>query len=275
MMFVFKEALLGMQPNLVLTKFFEALQSNSTILEIAMILKNKAFLMSLLMVGASSMPAWASKTITSPYVTKGKAEIEMKSGYALDDKSGDDAWEVKTSASYGVTDWWEAEAGVAIEDEGDNEGAELSAIFFESKFQLAKPGEFFVDPGIKVEYGHSLNSNADEIEAKFILAKQIGKFNNLANFSIGREVGDDASDETGYGFSYGVSYDMAEDFALGLEWYSDFGNFDDDFDDQGHQFGPVIYGDTPFGLEYEAGVLAGVSESAPDALTKLVLAYEF
>jgi len=72
-----------------------------------------------------------------------------------------------------------------------------------------------------------------------------------------------------------LAYDYSEDFQFGVEWYSDFGDFDDDFDDQGHQFGPVIYGDAFGGLGYEAGILAGVSESAPDALVKVIIGYEF
>jgi long-subunit fatty acid transport protein len=238
-----------------------------------MILKNATLFMFGFLLIAS--PAWASKTISSPYVEKGAVEIEAKSGYILDDEEAEDAWEIETTAAYGVTDWWEAEIGVAFEDEGRDEDVETAAVILESTFQFTEPGEFWVDPGLKIEYAHSTNSGANEIEAKLLLAKQMGAFNHLANISVGREVGDESEDETVYGFDYGLSYNISEEFAIGAEWYSDFGNFEDGFDEQGHQLGPVIYGAAPFGLEYEAGVLIGVSESAPDAEAKLVIGYEF
>jgi hypothetical protein len=151
----------------------------------------------------------------------------------------------------------------------------LSAVVWENKFQLGERGAFWADPGVKVEYEHNLQGGPDEIQAKFLLAKAMGKFSNLANVSISREVGEDSEDEFGYGFSYGLSYEHSEDFAYGLEWYSDFGNFEDDFDDQGHQVGPVVYGDAAGLFEYEAGALIGVSDGAPDALFKLALEKEF
>ena len=221
-----------------------------------------------------AFPAYATKNVTSPYVTEGESEIEWKGGYEIDDED-DDAWEMETSYAYGVTSFWETEIGVSGEDAGDDEDAEFSALTWENKFQLAPKGALWVDPGLKLEYERSLQGGPDEIKAKFILAKQIDKFKNKANFNVSREVGDDSENDLEYGLSYMLAYDYSEDFQFGVEWYSDFGDFDDDFDDQGHQFGPVIYGDAFGGLVYEAGILAGVSESAPDALVKVIIGYEF
>jgi long-subunit fatty acid transport protein len=216
----------------------------------------------------------ATKTITSPYVHKGERAVEWKGGYAVDDDSNDN-WKMEAAASYGVTDYWETEFGVAGGDEGDDEDAEFRALIWENKFQLARPGIFWVDPGVKIKYERKLQGDPDEIQAKLLFAKQIGKFSNTANMSIEREVGEDSEDDFGYGFAYGLAYEHSEDLAYGLEWYSDFGNFEDDFDDQGHQVGPVAYGDALGLFEYEAGVLLGLSDAAPDALIKLVAEFEF
>lgn len=239
-----------------------------------MILKNYG--LAALVLGMAVIPstAHATKTITSPYVHKGEKGVEWKGGYAFEDGE-DDVWEMEMSASYGVTDYWETEIGVAGGDEGGDEDADFHALIWENKFQLAQPGALWLDPGLKVEYERNLQSGPDEIQAKLLLAKQIGRFSNLANISVSREVGEDSDDEFGYGLSYGLSYEHSEDFAYGLEWYSDFGNFEDDFDDQSHQVGPVIYGTAFNGIEYEAGILAGISDAAPDAMIKATIGYGF
>lgn len=236
----------------------------------------KSAFLPLLLLGVFCLPsgAWAGKTVFAPYVEKGAIEIENKSGYVISDDDAEDAWETEFSAAYGVTGFWETEIGVAIEDGGRGEDADWAALLFENKFQLAQPGTFFIDPGLKLEYARSLNGGPDEIGAKLLLAKQFGDIGNVANFSIEREIGEDSSDDNGYGFAYAVNYAVRDDLAFGLEWYSDFGDFGEDWDDESHQIGPVAYGELA-GLEYEAGILAGVSDGAPDAELKLVLGYEF
>jgi hypothetical protein len=218
--------------------------------------------------------AHGAKTITSPYVSEGETELELKAGYILEADDHEDGYGGEVAVSHGVTSYWQVEVGLSFEDEGRGHDLEAKSLNLESKFQLAQPGEYFVDPGIKLEYAHSLNGGSDKIGAKFVLAKEIEKFSNVANFEISKEIGDDADSNPGYGFAYGVSYALQENLALGAEWHSDFGNFDKDFNDQDHQIGPVVYGDA-FGVEYEVGLLAGVSKHAPDAELKFVVGYEF
>lgn len=239
-----------------------------------MILKNSIATIAAMTLLVTPTAAYATKTITSPYVHEGEGSVEWKGGYAIDDDD-DNSWEMEGSVSYGVTRFWETEFGVAGGDPGRGKDADFNALIWENKFQLAEPGTFWIDPGVKLEYERSLQGGPDEIQAKLLLAKSIGAFSNLANFSIAREIGDDSEDEFEYGFSYGLSYEHSNDLAYGVEWYSDFGDFDGDFDDQGHQVGPAVYGNAAGLFEYEAGVLLGVSDAAPDALFKLVLEKEF
>lgn len=223
---------------------------------------------------AGEAQAHGTKTLFYPYVEEGALEAEAKSIYVVDDEARKDSWGSELSMAYGVTSFWEAELGVTTEDEGRGEDSEFTAIIFENKFQLTEPGALFIDPGVKIEYARSLTGGADEIGAKLLLAKKIDKISAVANFGIAKEIGENSSDDEEYGFGYGMSYEVQDNLALGLEWHSDFGNFDNDFDEQEHQFGPVAYGEA-FGVEYEAGVLVGVSRDAPDATLKFALGYEF
>lgn len=240
-----------------------------------MILKNIMGAGATALILLTASPAFATKTVTSPYVHKGEAALEWKGGHDINED--DDEWGMEASGSYGVTDWWETEVGMEFADEADDD-FEAEALVFENKFQLAPKGALFVDPGVKVEYAKNLKGGPDELQAKFLLGKQIGKFSNLANIAVSREVGEDSENDLEYGFSYALAYEHSEDFAYGLEWYSGFGTFksdSDSFDEQSHQVGPVAYGELTEGVEYEAGVLFGLTDEAPDATIKAVLEYEF
>lgn len=235
-----------------------------------MILKNIAFVILTAFVCLYAMPALATKTVTSPYVTKGRATVEWRGGLETDDDD-EDVFKTRNQFAYGFTDFYEAKISV---DTRDDDGGTFSDVDLENKFQLLPKGEYFVDLGLRLDYARSVNGGADEIGTKILLGKQTGKFAHLLNLEAGREVGEDSSDEWAYGFSYGVSYPVMDNFSIGGEWYSDFGDFEEDFDDQDHLVGPVVYG-TAYGLKYQAGVLAGVSEAAPDATLKATVGYSF
>jgi len=243
-----------------------------------MMLLKKTILGTLILLAAlmlAAPTASATKTVTSPYVHEGEAAVEWKGGYDIDD--GNNEWGMEASVAYGVTSWWETELAVEMADEHDDD-FEAEALVFENKFQLAPKGALWVDPGLKVEYGRNLTGGHDELQAKLLLAKQIGQFSNTTNIAVGREIGEDSDDDLEYGFSYALAYDHSETFAYGLEWYSGFGTFkddSDDFDEQSHQLGPVVYGQFAENIGYEAGVLVGLSEKAPDATIKAVVEYEF
>ncbi len=238
-----------------------------------MILKNivtGAALLTLTFV--TTTPAHATKTVTSPYVTKGKATVEWRGGYEMDDNE-EDVFKTRNQFSYGFTDFYDLK--VSVDTSHDDEDDEFSDVDFENKFQLLPKGEYFVDLGLRLDYTHALNGGYDGIGTKILLAKQTGELSHTLNLEAGRDIGDDADDEWGYGLAYGASYPLTETLALGGEWYSDFGDFEDDYSEQDHRVGPVIYG-TAFGaIKYQAGVLAGVSESAPDATIKATANYSF
>lgn len=238
-----------------------------------MILKNKASAaLAALALFAVSTPAHATKTVTSPYVTKGKATVEWRGGYEMDDDE-EEVFKTRNQFSYGFTDFYDLK--VSVDTVHNDEDDEFSDIDFENKFQILPKGEYFIDLGLRLDYTRALNGDDDGIGTKILLAKQTGEFSHNLNLEAGRDIGGEASDDWGYGLSYGLSFPFTDDLAWGAEWYSDFGTFDDDYEEQDHRVGPVLYG-TAFGaIKYQAGVLAGVSEAAPDATIKATANYSF
>lgn len=242
-----------------------------------MILKNKkAFVLVAIFTALPLAFAHAAPNISSPYVHQGEVALELKSEYKIDDgEDKDDAWSIETSLSYGVTSFWEAEISLETEDEGHAEDAEFSKVVFENKFQLAEPGEYFVDPGLKVEYAHNLEGGPDEIEAKLLFAKKTEMFSHGLNLKTGREIGEDSDNDWEFGLSYGLTYEYSDDIQFGVEWYSSFGDFEDDFDEQEHKVGPVLFAEPLEGVGFETGVLFGVTDATPDATLKAIIEFEF
>lgn len=239
-----------------------------------MILKNiKTAAATCLGMAICTAPAYATKTVTSPYVTKGKAGIEWRGGYE-DGADNDHSFRTRNQFSYGFTDFYELKVSADTRhDEGED--TDFTDLDFENKFQITPKGAYFVDLGLRLDYTRSLNGGADEIGTKILLGKKTGDFSHLLNLEAGREIGEDSSDDWGYGLAYGVSHPVTENIAIGVEWYSDFGDFDEDYSDQDHRVGPVLYGSAFDSVKYQVGVLAGVSDAAPDATIKATVNYSF
>lgn len=219
----------------------------------------------------AAVPAHATKTITSPYVTEGQASIEWRGGYETKGE-GDDSWKMRSQFSYGFTRYYDLKVSV---DSRLGDDAEFTDVDFENKFQLAPKGELFIDTGLRLDYTRALNGDADEIGAKLLLGKQTGDVAHLLNLEAGREIGEDANNEWNYGLAYGASVPVNDMLSIGGEWYSDFGNFEDGWSAQSHLAGPVVYGKAFDKVSYQFGVLAGLSEAAPDALVKTTVRYSF
>jgi hypothetical protein len=218
-------------------------------------------------------PAYATKTVTSPYVNKGMVNVESKTGYVVDDDNNvDGKWQEVFGFGYGITDYWGTEVEVGFGRSGSR-GAdtETQSIEWQHKFQFAPKGEWPVDMGARVSYAYSTNTGADEIEAKVMAGKTIENWSLLGNASIGREVGGDASDNNPYGLSWSASYNYADSFKPGIEMYNDFASDEK----PEHLIGPVAYGKIFGDVGYNTGVLFGVSDAAPDATLKFVIDYKF
>lgn len=244
-----------------------------------MILKNTIYMTGavLFMVAFVPVTAHANKTVDAPYVDKSVGYAEWKGGYDIDEEDDvDGGWVQEANFGYGITDFWNLEVGGAFDRGGESDSnTRFDTLTIDNRFELTQPGEYWLDFGVSVAYGKLHGDGPDGLEGKLLFAKQVGQFSNLANVIVGREVGSDSNDETTYGFAWGTSYELNEQLALGLEWHSDFGDFDSDFDEQEHQLGPVLYGSFGDHIGYEFGVLGGVSDAAPDAQLKAVINYSY
>ncbi len=226
-----------------------------------------------------SFPALASKTVTSATVTEGETAIEGKSEYTVDhdsDRAG--AWKQKIAVSHGFTDFWQSEIEANISQGGaPGDDTELSNIDWKNKFQFTGQDRYGVDTGMRLIYSFSGTGGADEIEVKFLGAKDFTKFSHRGNLILSREVGEDAGNAVDWGLSWSSRYKYSDHFQPGFELHSDFGEIGDEgeFDEQDHRLGPVFYGRLGKGFSYDAGYLFGVSDRAPDGTVKAIVKYKW
>jgi hypothetical protein len=208
--------------------------------------------------------------------------MEVKGSVDFDDRADrDDQQQQKYGVGYGLTDRWFSEVYGEIEKEYNDAGEDLdfslTEIEWENKFQLTEKGQFPVDLGFLIEYAVSTeDKHADKLEWSFLLGKEFGKTEHLANIKMEHSVGGGMSDETEGGASWSSRYRLSQKFEPGFEYHADFGGLNEGkgFHEQIHQAGPVFYGQINKNFKYDVGYLFGVSDASPDGMLKWILEYE-
>lgn len=240
--------------------------------------KFKYALLSCALTGLCAVPAHADDLkVYKPHVEKGELAAEANLNYDFDHrKDMDNYFSQVVGVEYGLKDWWQTEVSGEIEkDSGASD--KLTNYKWENIFAPWKSGENWMDSALYVELEKGAHSDdPNNFEVKALLEKDVGKFANTANLKAEHEFGPNHDTSWGTGIALQTKYRLDQKFEPGLEYYSDFGTFHDrlPFNDQSHQFGPVVEGKIGH-VKYDTGVLVGISKAAPDATVKLNLEYEF
>ena len=232
-----------------------------------------------LLLAVLSVPASASKSVTSATVSKGETALEWKGEYIVDeDDDREGAWKEKIVIGHGFTSFWQSEIEANIQHGGaSDDETEFSNLDWKNKFQLTGQKEYGIDTGIRITYSFSGTGDADEIEAKLLAGKDIFRTSHRANVIFSREVGEDSGDAVDWGLSWSSRYKYRDSFQPGFEVHSAFGEIGHEgaFDEQDHRLGPVFYGKLGKGFSYDAGYLFGLSDDAPDGTVKAIVKYKW
>ncbi len=132
-------------------------------------------------------------------------------------------WRHQLELETGITERWDvALYGVARQIVGDS--PEFEAVKLESRYALAAPGTWFVDPVLYLELQKTfLEDKPFSIEEKLILAKDLGRLNASLNVAAEQEfAGGDVHPEWSYAF--GASWEFVPAFRLGAEIFGDVAN---------------------------------------------------
>jgi hypothetical protein len=135
-----------------------------------------------------------------------------------------------------------------------------------------------VDVGLLAEYEHTFGAGPDEIKIGPIFEKEIGRTVATLNLVFEREVGSGASDETELDYRWQVRWRGNESLEFGVQGFGGLGEVDHLGDDTSHSVGPALFGVKRLKngdkLAYDAAVLAGINDAAPDMTVRVSLEYE-
>lgn len=245
-------------------------------------MKTKSFAFSfsafILTLSICMAPAWAVKSVNSPYVKKDELKLEWKGAFDTDDESQsqDGAQGYDLNTSYGFTDFWASELELEANKSGrSGEDLRTTSLEWKNKFQFTSVKDW-IGSGVRIGYRRSLVGTPDRLQAKLLFQKDIGLTAHTANFILTKEIGDDAAKLQG-GFALSSRFKWQPWLEPGFEWYGDVGELSNrkKFDDQSHSAGPVFYGQITPELKYDLGYLFGVSDAAPDGEVKARLEYKW
>jgi high-affinity iron transporter len=217
--------------------------------------------------------------VYSPYVVKGEFEVEGK-GYVAHDRVADDsnaqAW--VGEVGYSPTSFWKTELESEFErDAGSGQSPHYDSFGWENVFQLAEPGEYWIDPGFFVETEVTANDNdPSNIVFGFLGAKTMGRIEDTANLLLRKDYGP-GNTALGFVYSNQMKYRLKPWLEPGFEIFGDTDG-KEKFADQQLAIGPGIFGKiytfNGQAVKYELGTIFGATPATPDAAVRWKLEYE-
>jgi hypothetical protein len=219
--------------------------------------------------------------VYTPTVEYGEREIDFKYGNA---KNQDGAREQVSSLGlgYGATEYWFTEIYYKYEREGSEA---LSIGEWENKFQLTETGKYPIEVGLITEIEAPLNKNAPyELKLGPLFQTDFDKLQLNANLLFERLYGREDPEEphiTEIGYQWQVKYRWQQAFEFGAQGFGEMGEWNhwEDSNEQSHKLGPAIFGKIALGnkkaIKYNAALLYGVSDAAPDHTFRMQAEYEF
>lgn len=216
-----------------------------------------------------------------PAVEYGEKEIDFKFGTAKQ-QDGERKTVTSLGFGYGVTEYWFSELYLKREREG-NEGLTLAE--WENKFQLTETGKYPVDVGFIMEIEAPLTNGDEPYEFKIgpLLQSDFGKVQLNGNLLFERTFGgsDDIHHITEIGYQWQVKYRWKPELEFGVQGFGEMGEWNhwENSDEQNHRMGPAVFGKVALGqkqaIKYNAAVLFGTSDAAPDHTFRMQVEYEF
>lgn len=231
---------------------------------------------------AGNVVAGPADYVYTPMVEQGEKEIDYKSGTA---KQADGTRKTvnKIGFGYGATDYWFTEVYVKRE-KSDSDG--LSLIEWENKFQLTETGKYPFDIGLITEIEVPVNNNKEPYELKFgpLFQTEFGRLQLNGNLLFERKFGRNETNEprnTEFGYQWQAKYRFKPELEIGMQGMGETGAWNswDSRSMQNHRFGPAVFGKVKFApkqaIKYNAALLFGSSQVAPDHTLRMQVEYEF
>lgn len=207
---------------------------------------------------------WTYEYLTVP---RGEAELETYFTISTPDKSnleGNTSTEHRLELEVGMTERFDFSV-YQIFSQTPEEELRYKGFQLRARYRIGEKGKYLVDPLIYLEYKGVSDFSEHGVEAKLILAKDIGRFNIALNPIIEFEFEDENKVEAEY--ALGMSYGVNRLLRIGLEAK---GSKD------GHYIGPVISHGGRFWVTLGSAFNVGsVEEGKPEFQMRMLLGIGF
>jgi len=229
-----------------------------------------------------SVLAGPADYVYTPMVEQGEKEIDFKSGTAKQ-LDGTRSTVNSMGFGYGASEYWFTEVYLKREKSGSDG---LSIVEWENKFQVTETGKYPVDIGLITEIEVPMNNNKAPYEFKFgpLFQTEFGHVQLNGNLLFERKFGRNETNEpqnTEFGYQWQAKYRFKPEFELGMQGMGETGAWNDwsNASNQNHRFGPAVFGKVKLApkqaIKYNAAVLFGSSQVAPNHTLRLQVEYEF
>jgi len=226
-----------------------------------------------------STSSWALDEIYSPNVEAGELALEYGGSRTFDhDSSKNNDQEHEIQLEYGLNNRVEVSGSLGYAKAPDG-NLLVDHYEAEGRLQFAEQDANWLDSGLLVAFDQAAHhADADNVEVKLLLQKDIGHFTHTANIGFDQAVGKNSTGMGGpdYVFLWSTRYRYSEFVQPGFEIQSDLGQGQElqHFNEQTHYVGPALYGRLFGNVHYEAAWLAGVSNASAQSATRVLLEYE-
>lgn len=160
------------------------------------------------------------EAVTAP---KGELDVEVWSTYArLGEVDGGPAGRgvrEMVELEYGVTDKWDVALYNMLDAVQTGGDSGYAGFKIETRYRPLYHGQWFVDPVLYLELQQLFRGDADQkLEAKLIVAKDIGRLNLAVNLAFeGERLSSDHSIKPEVEYAAGASYELGPAWKLGAE----------------------------------------------------------
>ncbi|MGB8326772.1 MAG: hypothetical protein WCE48_04250 [Steroidobacteraceae bacterium] len=230
------------------------------------------------MLWANALRAGPADYVSTPAVTRGEPELDFKYG-AAGSGAAPTVHAMSLGVGSGLTEWWFSE----LYFKGARAGTSwrFDAIEWENKFQLTASGKHVLDVGLITEFEYPRDrSEGNELRFGPLLQAQRERWQLNFNPLLTHISGADEGNGTYLEYQWQARYHRGQGLDVGLQGFGDLGRWDHlpAISRQSHRLGPALFGESHVGqseaIVWDAAVLFGVTQGAPDWNVRLQVEYE-
>lgn len=232
---------------------------------------------------ATVVPAVADFKVQMPDANPGEIAIEPIGSYGHDPNPAHSGELSQVGEfEYGVNGFWRTELELESErDAGPEQSLRFSQVTSENIFQFTERGQYWLDAGFFAEFGKAtIRGDPNEFTLGPIFRKEIFGTINTVNLFLQKEVGPNSASRPFFVYAWETRLALGTPIEPGFQAYgnpSGFEGFNSHWP-QDNRIGPQLFGRIhnigPGTLNWNAGILFGVTSASPRETIRWQLEYE-